>query len=346
MISLRSPAYTIGEKRLIIYFLLIAVLLLGSIGFTPKILALYNQVRGARLLSEAFRTVNGHSSVSFSCSTPPVSDETAKYRLQEAVIVLNKALRYNSASSHPYLLLGRVYCLQGKYKEAVKAYNQYTFMRPENPLGYLELGFAYSEIHDQYATVQAWKAANVTAKDFLIVGALLQQSMHFSEAMDWYKWAGILRGVIYDHIDEMPMTNLTVIESFSTTEQWKICSWCSNGNGEFNNKQGVLEISLANSVAYKDEYAIYTTLNCDLSGFTSLNFYVKGKPEASLTVEWVIDNIRARPIQNQPLTSSWQMISIPIKGNFLNELLISLGEVNSSSTTREHVLLMDWIALK
>jgi hypothetical protein len=62
--------------------------------------------------------------------------------LHQAVGALQNAIRLNSQASQAYLLLGRVNCLLGEPALATQAYRGYTKLRPKNPLGHLELGFA------------------------------------------------------------------------------------------------------------------------------------------------------------------------------------------------------------
>jgi hypothetical protein len=125
-------------------------IIIGSIGVfactvwaIPRALSLYYQEQGGRLLNLAFSIAGNSQSSPFACNLPPVDDPTVRSRLTLALQVLKRAIHYNPGASQAYLLLGRTECLLGEPKSAVETYLTYTRLRPENPLGHVELGFAY-----------------------------------------------------------------------------------------------------------------------------------------------------------------------------------------------------------
>jgi tetratricopeptide (TPR) repeat protein len=68
-----------------------------------------------------------------------------------AVEHLQRALAWVPDNAQAYRLLARVYREQGEWAAAVTAMTQYTKMRPDNPLGHIELAEVYEEIEDAMA---------------------------------------------------------------------------------------------------------------------------------------------------------------------------------------------------
>jgi superkiller protein 3 len=106
----------------------------------------------------------------------------------------------------------------GKYESAVEAYKKFTRLRPKNPLGHLELGFAYEalaaqgsadlnepfinleniqpeQIKDLWliyrndSAVNEWLSAGLTADDFLTTGKTFSEDEKYTEALTWYRRA-------------------------------------------------------------------------------------------------------------------------------------------------------------
>ncbi|MFQ5615682.1 MAG: tetratricopeptide repeat protein [Anaerolineales bacterium] len=186
-------------------------IIVGVLGWqAPGVLALYHQMQGGRFLAPVLETVRETDAVTFACASPPLTDEDLRDSLKKARGHLGKALEYNPELSHAYLLLGRANCLLGAASEAVRAYRAYTRLRPDNPLGHLELGFAWEgvclaqnrnaittlgEIESwqrcsskflNEVILTAWDEAGLTAKDFFKVGDQAFQDKRYEEALWWY----------------------------------------------------------------------------------------------------------------------------------------------------------------
>ncbi len=115
--------------------------------------------------------------------------------LDQAIITLKRSIQLNPRLSNTYLILGRAYCLSGQYESAVEAYRDYIRLRPNNPLGHIELGFAYEAIsysnssgpsHDIELALRQWREAGFDAQSFSQIGDRLLSNGLNAEALQWY----------------------------------------------------------------------------------------------------------------------------------------------------------------
>jgi hypothetical protein len=77
------------------------------------------------------------------CSKTIRLSEDDHEALQRAADLLNGTSKYYSNYAQIYLTLGRAHCMLGNPRESVTYYEEYTRRRENNPLGHLELAFAY-----------------------------------------------------------------------------------------------------------------------------------------------------------------------------------------------------------
>lgn len=172
------------------YILLIGflvLLVLAVLWLRPRVLALYHQVKGGMILTEVMRTYQQNSLNSLACNLPPLENDSARARLQQAIHHLEAARKYNASSSQTYLLLGRVECLLGEPEQAVEAYQNFTRMRPLNPLGHLELSFALAASRKEELAGIELKKAGLSSQSFIEQGNLLRLRSQFNEALWWYE---------------------------------------------------------------------------------------------------------------------------------------------------------------
>ena len=66
--------------------------------------------------------------------------------LSRAVAHLEAALRWDAGNAQAYRLLGQAYLAQGDLVAAAEALTRYTELRPDNPLGHIELAGVYEEM--------------------------------------------------------------------------------------------------------------------------------------------------------------------------------------------------------
>lgn len=193
------------------------VIALGATSLlVPQMIALSLQIQGGQIFNQSIRADEDYPSDAVFCTIDETDDSDARSLAREAVNKLQQSINRNDRLSQAYLLLGRSYCFLGEPEKAITAYDAYTQMRPGNPLGHLELGFALEaacqEAADQQAqdinsgrglctdpairerTAQEWKSAD------LVAGYFFEQAYNAFAAEDmestarWFQRAVIFSG--------------------------------------------------------------------------------------------------------------------------------------------------------
>jgi Flp pilus assembly protein TadD len=187
-----------------------------------------------------------------------------------------KALRFLETASflwpsndRLYLLLGRTHCITGNSDQAITSYTAYTELRPHNPLGYIELGFAYERLCTtgvsatglswepgkgaylcpnpfvEKQMVDAWKKGGVVSQNFWANGSHKLQGGNYSEAGIWFIRAEAL-GMSYrsDHWYQIyiymkntgstdqawiALEEATYQDNF-TKPEWRLEAWLAQGS--------------------------------------------------------------------------------------------------------------------
>ena len=119
---------------------LLTIVIAGII-LIPRGLSIYYQSRGGQHIDYVMRSVEGIQELV--CEPLPESNQAAIEEVETGIENLHRAVRFNRHNSQAYYHLGKAYCLLGEPDDALKSYQQYTELRPDNPLGYIGLGFAY-----------------------------------------------------------------------------------------------------------------------------------------------------------------------------------------------------------
>jgi len=199
------------RERMILIGIVVIFTLIAGFWLYPFARAIYHQVRGNQYLDKVLEPIGGADSVTTYCLSDPLDDNT-KQLAQRSRGQLERSLAFSPEIPHTQLQLGRINCLLGDLVAAIDSYITYTELRPENPLGYLELGFAYErecrnkfrienklkvniasltdilcpqpELHEKIVTT--WKAAEVTTQNFVKVGEQARNENHYDEALDWF----------------------------------------------------------------------------------------------------------------------------------------------------------------
>ena len=183
-------SFSLSRGLLLVLLLLLAIVLIFSI---KPLLALYHQGQAGRALGEVV-AVGDNEYGGFACLRPFVEDLQQRESLQTALTHLRKAESFAPNQSHTYLLLGRTFCLLGDYESAIPAFQKFGELRPKNPLGYLEMGFALlqaclpnGKCPDGLNTYDAWRKAGVRAEDFLALAERARQKEDYATALLWYQ---------------------------------------------------------------------------------------------------------------------------------------------------------------
>ena len=168
------------------------VIIISLLIWYRPLLALRHQQSAGKALKEVVSAnpIEG----GFFCLNPLIVDYQQRQLLLHGVEDLRKAARYSSNQSHTYLLLGRAFCLLGDYESAIPAFQRFAELRPKNPLGYLEMGFALLQACPPNGkcphglnTYDAWRNAGVRAEDFLALAEKARQKEDYETALLWYQ---------------------------------------------------------------------------------------------------------------------------------------------------------------
>lgn len=163
--------------------------------------AFYYQAEGGRRLAMVQTAVPNDRPLysSASSSAAPGSMD----QVTQAIADLQTSLKYNPDDSQTFLLLGRAYLLTGQSDQAVEAYRTYIRLRPANPLGHLELGFAYEaqcrsrggssgSYFDCPNAIAEWRAGGLDSSQFIGLGDDAFKQRHWADAFAWYTRVGDL----------------------------------------------------------------------------------------------------------------------------------------------------------
>jgi len=134
--------------RLIILILSMLSLLGIGILLSPRALAFYYHNQASKLIDEVVDSQESINLLDVACAHAPLTDNADRVLIEQALESTQKAIHYNPNSAYAHLLGGRAYCLLGDPESAVKAIRNFTRLRPNNPLGHLELALAYISLCD------------------------------------------------------------------------------------------------------------------------------------------------------------------------------------------------------
>jgi len=161
--------------------------------FYAPLLGIYHQVQGGRLLAQVFEAGDNEYG-GFWCLRPFIEDFEQRETLRTALIHLRQAQEVAPNQSHSYYLTGKIWCLLGEYEKAVEAFDRYGKLRPKNPLGYLEMGFALlqacppnGKCPNGLNTYDAWHKADVRPEHFLALAERARQQGDNAAALKWYQ---------------------------------------------------------------------------------------------------------------------------------------------------------------
>lgn len=108
-------------------------------------LMLHYQARAGGVIDDYIIQQGEEFKDQFACLLPLMIDvpDNPNGELMNTIELLDRASGLSPWNAHTSYLKGRAYCLQGDFPSAVEALQSYHQGRPENPLGSMELAFAY-----------------------------------------------------------------------------------------------------------------------------------------------------------------------------------------------------------
>jgi tetratricopeptide (TPR) repeat protein len=333
----------------VIKLITLSGLIILTAWFCIQILSFTFVTKGSQLLNTIYGEQGSRQGYLFVCL--PHEQDADNTLLQAALIFLNRSARIDPGNSRTHLLLGRSYCALGDEETALNSYISYTNLRPKNPLAHLETGFVYLALASEKPefaelAVQAWQRSGVTAEEMDRQGKALLKAGQWTEASAWNSAAILTANALPDDFEDWAVEEYALLESFVSTNWWKPCEWCGNVQGTFTADRGILEASYPNDLENREGFAYRTTPSIPLNTFQNLSMRLKGDPGTLFTLEVVVDKERSRLLSYIAISEEWAVISIPIKGTVLNEIMINIGEPASKPRqAQEYQLWIDWIAL-
>jgi len=188
---------------------LIALAVLLALGLAvPQLLTIHAQSQTGGAIDAFILQHASEYQGTFSCLVAALADlpQVSAPKLLQAIARLERAARMTPNNAHTHLLLGRAYCLQQNYPQAVAALSVYQQKRPDNPLGLMETSFAYFSWAQTLSEVEAELKATYMDRSILaleaagIGGDLLSHhadvaylNLNYEIAWVWYELAGTFR---------------------------------------------------------------------------------------------------------------------------------------------------------
>lgn len=108
----------------------------------PHGIELQRQARAGALIEGTIQSNAAEHSDQFACLLPILTELPSDDNLTEAIALLEQAVASPPNYPHSDYLLGRAYCLRQDYQQAIDAFEAFSCQRPDNPLGWMEQGFA------------------------------------------------------------------------------------------------------------------------------------------------------------------------------------------------------------
>lgn len=164
-----------------------------ALGFRP-LSGYWLQQRGGAVVVDLSRVLPVESG-GFACLAEPFEDDAVLARLTLAIDQLEQASRLLPQQAHLYYLLGRAYCMAGRYDQAAQVLPKFTVLRPKNPQADLELGFALEKLCPPLGectgltTTQVWQRAGVLPEHLIANGEAARKKENFAQAVEWYQRA-------------------------------------------------------------------------------------------------------------------------------------------------------------
>jgi tetratricopeptide (TPR) repeat protein len=161
--------------------------------FYRPLLSLYHQQQAGASL-RAVIPVGDNDYGGFACLRPFIEDLNERDLLLNAATHLRKAEALDPRQAYTFYLLGKTYCLLGDYENAIAAFQRFGELRPRNPAGYLEMGFALLQVcppngkcADGLNTYDTWRWAGVRAEDFIPIAERAREKEDYETALLWYQ---------------------------------------------------------------------------------------------------------------------------------------------------------------
>ena len=289
---------------------------------TPQILSIHYLNLGGRWLQYATNSAPQMKSVGVLCAMNANFDSSRQEMVDQAISDLNIAITYNRKNQYIHLLLGRAYCLSGDYENAIRSLQYYVDKKSKNPLGHLELGYAFKHFGDLDSSNTHWSKTGIAIDEIKRINAVRWNDDNLSNEYE----------------------NYLILESFGTVESWLPNP--SNSPGNITAMNGVMTMSYANNLNQRDIFGFSNSTQTNITTYSKLLIRLRGNPGTLFTFETIIDGSRKREINYQPILYEWVVLVVPIQGDTLNGITIGIGEPNATPVIDHYELLADWIVVQ
>lgn len=189
-----------------------------------------------------------------------------------------------------------------------------------------------------------WESAGIERLSFAHVGSLIQSAGNYQEALRWYRRYSTEDPTAVFDVLPSDANQVLVIDSFVVLSGWHSCSWCGYP-GEMVAEKGLLRLSFKQDDKVLQGAHALCMRRLAINGYSQLLMRVRGSSCALLTFEVVIDGQRLRKINYRPVFPEWEILTIPIQGSQIEEMLLGISEVQPDESC-DQVLYVDWIGLK
>lgn len=176
------------KNRIVATIFLLTLVVLLSLWAIPRLLYLSSVNQTAAQLYLYISSIRESDDLFSTCLFPSASLN----KQNELSILLNKLesviLKFPKSST-AHLLSGRIKCLIGDYHGAVQSFSSYTRLKPNNPLGYIEVGFAYEKTGEEIQATEKWKSIEGIDQYFMNAGIEYQRKKKYKDSMESFERA-------------------------------------------------------------------------------------------------------------------------------------------------------------
>lgn len=156
----------------------------------PRLSSVYFQIRGSQRVEYVQRFELGLQELV--CEPLSPINEEARNEVERGIGDLDRSITLNNKNSQAYYYLGKANCLLGDVDNAIGYYSRYTEIRPQNPMGYIGLGFAYEKLGERSLAKDSWLKAGLTPHDFVRSGMENYKQGKITEALSWLLRAAVM----------------------------------------------------------------------------------------------------------------------------------------------------------
>jgi len=169
-----------------------ALLLVIIIALAWRPLQVLNlQARAGTRIESYIEAIGEPASRFLACQMPLLMDLPEDQGLSEAVALLEQAREYKPFQGQSLYQLGRAYCLEGKYGQAIDALYAFIGTHPENPKGALEAAYAHLNLGEEAQAVQRLSEAGYGFAYFLTQGQRAFEDRAYPTAWLSYRTAAL-----------------------------------------------------------------------------------------------------------------------------------------------------------